>query len=178
LILLEKTSNEKLKVEEVRQNMIFWIFVILTVLGIAVIAGVGKIDKKYSYKEEDNTKLVNFFYHNDEPIIWTSGIVAVLNGFVVAFMIVAIIVNQVSADGLRAKNEQRYNALIYKVQTESIRDEFGIVNKEYIDEVQSWNEDVVKYQTYSQSFWIGIFYPDRAYDGFETINLEDIKMRD
>ncbi len=158
--------------------MIFWIFVILTVLSILVIAGVGKINEKHIYKEEDNTKLVNFVYHNDEPIVWTSGIVAVISGMAVCFMAVAIIINQASAGGLRAKNEQRYNALIYKAQTESIRDEFGIVNKEYIDEVQSWNEDVAKYQTYSNSFWIGIFYPDRAYDGFETINLEDIKMRE
>ncbi len=158
--------------------MIFWIFVILMVLGIAVIVGIGKISEKRSYKEEDNTKFVNFVYDNDEPIAFTSGAVAVIGGIAILFMIVAIIINQVSADGLRAKNEQRYNALIYKAQTESIRDEFGIVNKEYIDEVQSWNEDVAKNQAYSNSFWIGIFYPDRAYDGFETINLEDIKMRE
>ncbi len=158
--------------------MIFWIFVILTVLGIAVIAGVGKINEKHSYKEEDNTKFVNFVYDNDEPIVFTSGAIAVIGGIAILFMIAAIIINQVSADGLRVKNEQRYEALIYKAQAESIRDEFGIVNKEYIDEVQSWNEDVAKYQAYSNSFWIGIFYPDRAYDGFETINLEDIKMRE
>lgn len=82
------------------------------------------------------------------------------------------------ADGSRASNEQRYKALIYKAQTESIRDEFGIVNKEYIDEVQSWNEYVAKYQAYSNDFWIGIFYPDRQYEGLKTINLEDIKIRD
>ena len=158
--------------------MIFWIFVILTVLGIAVIAGVEKIDEKYSYKEEDNTKFVNFVHHNDEPIVFTSGTIAVISGIAILFMIAVIIINQVSADGLRAKNEQRYNALIYKSQTESIRDEFGIVNKEYIDEVQSWNEDVAKYQAYSNSIWIGIFYPHRAFDGFETIDLEDIKMRE
>lgn len=158
--------------------MIFWIFVILTVLGIAVIVATGKIKEKHSYKEEDNTKFVNFVYDNDEPIVFTSGTIAVISGIVILFMVFAIIVNQVSADGFRAKNEQRYNALMYKAQTESIRDEFGIVNKEYIDEVQSWNEDVAKYQTYSNSFWIGIFYPHRAYDGFETINLEDIRIKD
>lgn len=158
--------------------MIFWIFVILTVLGIAVVVGVGKINEKYSYKEEDNTKLVNFVWYNDEPIVWTSGIIAVISGIVAAIMLIFIIVIQTTADGYRASNERRYEALIYKAQAESIRDEFGIVNKEYIDEVQRWNEDVVKYQTFSHSFWIGIFYPSRAYDGFETINLEDIKMRD
>lgn len=66
---------------------------------------------------------------------------------------------------------------MYKVQAENIRDEFGIINKEYVDEVQAWNEDVSKIQAYSNNFWIGIFFPKRAYGGLETINLEDIKIR-
>lgn len=93
-------------------------------------------------------------------------------------MLIFIIVAQTQADGLRESNEQKYNALIYKAQTEAIRDEFGIVNKEYIDEVQAWNEDLAKYQSYAHNFWIGIFYPKRAYDGFEIIDLQSIRMKD
>lgn len=158
--------------------MIFWIFVILTVLGIALIVATGKISDKHSYKDEENTKFVDFVYHNDGPIYWTCGISAVISGCVVLFMIISIIISQTSADGERAKNEQRYKSLVYKSQTESIRDEFGIVNKEYIDEVQAWNEDLAKYQSYSHNFWIGIFYPKRQYDGFEFIDLESIKMKE
>lgn len=158
--------------------MIFWIFVILTVIGIAVMVVTSTLSDKYSFQNEHNKNIVDFAYHNDENIYFICGTVAAASGIIAAIMLCFIIPIQISADGVRAKNEQRYNALIYKAQTESIRDEFGIVNKEYIDEVQSWNEDVAKYQTYSDSFWIGIFYPKRAFDGFETINLEDIKMRD
>lgn len=158
--------------------MIFWIFVILTVLGIAVILATEKISDKHDWKEEKNTKIVDFFYHNDETIIFTSGAIAVISGIIVAFMIIAIVISQTSADGTRRQYEQRYKALVYKSQTESIRDEFGIVNKEYIDEVQEWNEDLAKYQSYSHNFWIGIFYPKRQYDGLEFIELENIKMRE
>lgn len=49
--------------------MIFWIFVILTVVCIAVIVATNKISNKYDYYErEKNTKLVDFAYRNDEPI--------------------------------------------------------------------------------------------------------------
>lgn len=157
--------------------MIFWIFVILTVLGIGIIVATSKISDKYAYGEE-NAKFVNFVYHNDGPIIFTSGAIAVISGIVIVFMISTIIISQTQADGERAKNEQRYKALVYKSQTESIRDEFGIVNKEYIDEVQAWNEDLAKYQSYSHNFWIGIFYPKRQFDGLEFIDLENIKMRE
>lgn len=159
--------------------MIFWIFVILTIACVAVIVATNKIEDKYDYHErEKNTKLVDFAYRNDEPIYWVSGATAVISGIAIICMLIGIIASNISADGLRASNEQRYNALVYKAQTEAIRDEFGIVNKSYIDEVQEWNEYLAKYQSYSHSFWIGIFYPKRAYDGFEFIDLQGIKMRD
>ena len=158
--------------------MIFWIFVILTVLGIGICVATSKISDTHDYHEEKNAKFVNFVYHNDEPIYCIFGTTAVISGIVIICMLIGIIVSQVSAGGTRASNEQTYNALVYKAQTEAIRDEFGIVNKEYIDEVQAWNENLAKYQSYSHNFWIGIFYPKRAYDGFEFIDLESIRMRD
>lgn len=158
--------------------MIFWVFVILTVICIAIIMTTRILRNKYSYRNDNNNSIVRFAYNNDETIYWIIGTIAIIGGIVVTTMLCFIIPAQTSAEGKRANNEQRYEALIYKLQTESIRDEFGIVNKEYIDELQRWNEDVVEYQAYSNNFWIGIFYPKRAFDGFETINLEDIKMRD
>lgn len=152
--------------------MIFWIFVILTVLGIAIIPVIGIVES------HDGNNFRKFLYYNDEPFIFAGATTAVISGIVAICMLIAIIISQVSADGTRASNEQTYNALIYKSQTEAIRDEFGIVNKEYIDEVQAWNENLAKYQSYSHNFWIGIFYPKRAYDGFEFIDLESIRMKD
>lgn len=159
--------------------MIFWIFVILTVVCIGAIVATNKISNKYDhYEREKNTRFVDFAYRNDKPICLVSGATAVISGIVIVCMLIGIIASNISADGLMASNEQRYNALVYKAQTEAIRDEFGIVNKSYIDEVQAWNEYLAEYQSYSHSFWIGIFYPKRAFDGFEFIDLQGIKMRD
>ena len=152
--------------------MIFWIFVILTVVGIAVIAATNVIGSS------SGNKVQEFLYYNDEPFVYIGAIVAVISGLVAVIMLIMIIVVQTPADGLRASNEQKYNALVYKAQTEAIRDEFGIVNKEYIDEVQAWNEELAKNQSYAHNFWIGIFYPKRAFDGFEIIDLQRIRMRD
>lgn len=158
--------------------MIFWIFVILTVLGIAICVVTRKISDKHDYHEEKNTKFVNFICYNDKTIYWTFRTTAAISGIIIFYMLIFIIVTQVQADGKRAGNEQTYNSLVYKSQTEAIRDEFGIVNKEYIDEVQSWNEYLAKYQSYSHNLWIGIFYPKRTYDRFEFIDLQSIRMKE
>lgn len=63
--------------------MIFWIFVILTVICIAVIVATGKISKKYDWHSENNKKFVNFVYYNDEPIYWISGTTAVISGIII-----------------------------------------------------------------------------------------------
>ena len=83
----------------------------------------------------------------------------------------------VSIDANKAVYEETYNILIYKAQTEEIRDEFGILNKEYIDEIQNWNTDLIEKQKLSQNFWIGIFYPD-WYNDFELIDLDNIKIKE
>lgn len=67
--------------------MIFWIFVILTVVGIAVIVATRALSDKYSYSNENNKKMVGFAYHNDKTIYWISGVIAVIRGIVVATML-------------------------------------------------------------------------------------------
>lgn len=145
--------------------MIFWFFVGLTFLGIGILKIQNKCIEKYDCSEK-------------ETITITGVVVAALSGAIAFFMLIAIAAVQISVDGDKAMWEQRYKVLVYKSQTESIRDEFGIVNKEYIDEIQKWNEDLAKRQSYSHNIWISIFYPKRKYDSLEFIDLENIKMRD
>ena len=155
--------------------MIFWIFVLLFIVSIVTLFVTKKISGEY---EKDKSKFNDFVYWHDGPIMYTSGVFAVIIGIVAIIMFICIVNAQTSADGCKAKYEQTYSALIYKSQTESIRDEFGIVNKEYIDEVQEWNEGLSKYKAYSDNFWIGIFYPKKVYQDLELIDLEEIKMRE
>lgn len=135
--------------------MIFWIFVIALVIGIILFTLSNNCSFFYSW---------DLFAILD---ICISIIAVVVMGAIIAGM-------HVTANGEKLANEQRYDSLIYKAGTESIRDEFGIVNKEYIDEVQAWNEDVIKYKEWQRDFWIGIFIPN-IYDDVETIDLESIQ---
>ena len=138
--------------------MIFWIFVIALVVGIVL------------FVLSDNC---SFFYN------WDTFAIADICISIIAVAVMGVIIaaTHVTANGEKLANEQRYDSLIYKAGTESIRDEFGIVNKEYIDEVQAWNEDVIKYKEWQRDFWIGIFIPN-IYDDFETIDLENIQFKE
>lgn len=155
--------------------MIFLIFVLLFIVSIVALFVTEKICDEY---EKGKSKFNDFVYWHDESIICTFGVFSVIIGVSAIIMFVFAVIAQISADGCKAKYEQTYSALIYKSQSESIRDEFGIVNKEYIDEVQAWNEELSKDKIYSNDFWIGIFYPKTVYEDLETIDLTNIKMRE
>jgi len=43
------------------------------------------------------------------------------------------------------------------------------LNKEVIDEIQDWNENITYYKNIQKDFWVGIFVPN-VYDQFETID--------
>lgn len=134
--------------------MIFWIFVIITVAAYIGYA-------------------IAYLHENDIGIIFA--IASLITTIITIIMLIAIILNNLSAIGEKTKFEQRYDALIYKAQTESIRDEFGIVNKDYIDEVQEWNEDIASNKRMQRDFWMGIFIPN-IYDDFELIDLDSIQF--
>lgn len=84
--------------------MIFWIFVILTVLPIVVIVATKILSDKYSFQKK-NGKIIGLAYHNDESIFFASVIVAVISGMITVVMLTCIVISQVSADGTRARND-------------------------------------------------------------------------
>lgn len=71
-----------------------------------------------------------------------------------------------------ARYEERYKAITYKIESNACRDEFGLLNKEVIDEIQEWNEDITLKKNAAHDFWIGIYNPD-AFDQFDTIDYEE-----
>lgn len=155
--------------------MLFWLCLILLVVLIALAFFASYIEDKFGYSITPWKCVLSSF------ACWlsaTSVVVSAFLGLAIIGMLVVISINNLSGAGYAASNEQKYEALLYKAKTESIRDEFGIVNKEYVDEVQKWNEDVVKYNSYSKSKWIGIFYPEKYYGNYKTIDLNDIKMKE
>lgn len=105
-----------------------------------------------------------FFRQHRGAILTVSAIVAFI-------MSVILSVNQIYERISLSKYQERYNALTYKIESDSYRDDFGLLNKEVIDEIQDWNEDLTFKKSNQRDFWIGIFIPN-IYDEFEMIDYE------
>lgn len=97
--------------------------------------------------------------------------VTVGSGFVLAVMVIFLADTYSEIDAKIEQAQETYKALTYKVESGACRDDFGLLNKEVIDEIQDWNEDIICKQKMHDNFWFGIFYPG-AYDQFETIDYE------
>lgn len=96
-------------------------------------------------------------------------ITTAISSFILFVMIIILCCQHIGTDARVEKNLEMYNAIEYKVTSGACRDEFGLLSKEVIDEVQDWNKDVRYYQAIQDNFWVGIFYPN-VFDQFKTID--------
>ena len=142
--------------------MLFWLFLIVLIIGVILII-VGNVSW--------DSRKHPFLWNIDCDIESAGKVVAVISGIVIAIMIFILCGQYMSVDAYLEKNRETYKALTYKIESNSCRDEFGLLSKELIDEVQEWNQDVRYYQKIQRNFWVGIFYPN-VYDEFETIDYE------
>ena len=142
--------------------MLFWLFVIILVVGIGFIV-IGN----YNWDREKHY----FLYKHDSDITTIGGWIVAISGIILAIMIIILCYSHICINTGIEKNKVIYKAIEYKVTSGICRDEFGLLSKEVIDEVQEWNKDVKHYQTVQDDFWIGIFYPN-VFDQFETIDYE------
>lgn len=157
--------------------MIFWLMIMLLVVGIVLLvlgykdwSDYRHCDDKKSLKE----RLGNYLYYNDESVVVVGWIVTIIFAIVCGIMLICICDAHAGVEGKRLQMQETYKALNFKAQSECARDEFGLLNKEIIDEIQSWNEDIVYKKVMQDNFWVGIFYAD-IYDTLETIDLEQMK---
>ena len=136
--------------------MIFWLSVLILVVSIVLwIKGCKK----------------------DIDTLWMTGsLFSIIVGVAVIIMSICLCVEYSTVDANIAKNEEIYKAITYKVESGSCRDEFGLLSKEVLDEVQEWNKDVLYYQNIQDDFWVGIFYPN-VFDQFETIDYEKYNIK-
>ena len=119
-------------------------------------------------KKTLKSKFLKFLYYHDNEICCFGWIVAIIAAIVSLIMIVSIIDINTSVNGTIAQMDETYKALCFKAESDFARDELGLLNKEIVDEIQSWNETIVYKQKMQDNFWVGIFYPD-IYDDFENI---------
>ena len=140
--------------------MLFWIFVIVLFVSVGLII-IGT--RKWS---RDKHK---FLYYHDEGITCTGVVATVISAVVIFGMLCGICTTHIPANADLAKYQETHKALTYKLESGACRDELGLLSKSVIDEIQDWNESVVRKKNFQKDFWIGIFYPN-IYDEFETID--------
>lgn len=97
------------------------------------------------------------------------GVTAFIMGIAVVIMCICLCFEYSAVDANIARNEEAYKAITYKVESGACRDELGLLSKEVIDEVQTWNKNVIYNQKIQDNFWVGIFYPN-IYDQLKTID--------
>ena len=145
--------------------MIFWLCLAILIIGIGLIV-LGCIDWDY-----EKNKFFDFLYDNDDTLKFIGGITTFISGFIMIIMITILCCMYIDIDARVEQSKETFDAITYKVESGACRDEFGLLNKEVIDEIQSWNESIIYNQKMQNDFWVGVFYPN-IYDQFETIDYE------
>lgn len=140
--------------------MLFWLFVILFVVGVAC-----TVLGKWMY---DNTKYDTYWL---ELTGWAVAVVAAL-----AILISGIIMidSYGNAEAKVASNNKRYESLVYQLENNLYDNDNDLGKKELYNEIREWNEDLAYHQNIQDNFWFGIYYPD-VFDQFEFIELSSSK---
>ncbi len=140
--------------------MIFW----LCVIGLAIGIGLCVLGTR----DWDSSKH-HWLWYNDEEITITGAVITVIFAITVLVMGLFIGAEHNESQANLAMLKEREIALTYKLESGACRDEFGLLSKSVIDEIQNWNESIVRKKNLQNNFWSGIFYAD-IYDGFEPID--------
>ena len=133
--------------------MLFWLFVIVMVVGIFLII----LD-------------AHFLYKND--LTFDIGMTMALVGFVA--VLTSILIIFFSHIGLDAKVEQsnaRYESLVYQYENDIYDNDNDLGKRDLMEDIQEWNENISYKQEMQDNFWVGIYYPN-IYDQFKLIEFE------
>ena len=133
--------------------MLFWLFVIVMVVGILLLI----LDAHFLF---DNNLAIDI------------AMPAAVMGFIA--VMVSIVIILFSYIGIDAKVERcnaRYESLVYQYENDIYENDNDLGKRELMDDIQEWNEDLSYYKEIQYDFWLGIYYPN-IYDQFEKIELK------
>ena len=137
--------------------MLFWLFIITLVVGIAcIVLGTWM----YNHTKYDTYWLTNVGF-----------LITVIAAIAVAVSGIMMIISYVDTEAKIAANNKRYESLTYQLENNLYDNDNDLGKKELYNEIREWNEDLAYNQTVQDDFWIGIYYPD-IFDQFEFIEYE------
>ena len=133
--------------------MLFWLFVIVMVVGIFLII----LDAHFLYKNN---------------LTFDIGMTMALVGFVaVLTSSLIILLSHIGLDAKVERSNARYESLVYQYENDIYENDNDLGKKELMGDIQEWNEDVSYYKKLQYDLWLGIYCPN-IYDQFEKIELK------
>ena len=130
--------------------MLFWMTIIVTILGLLLFE--------------------ILFKHDFELLYIISGVISLLVAAALLIEIAVLAVNYISVDGYVQKMNIRHDMLVYQYENDIYDNDNDLGKRELIEDIQNWNEDLASRKENQDDAWIGIFIPD-IYDQFDFIEL-------
>lgn len=96
------------------------------------------------------------------------------------FMIAILIVGTINTITAPADNQamlETQKALEFKLSSAAVRDEFGLLNKSFVDEVETYNKKLARHRINAENHFISFLYPKKTIEGCERIDYERFKTR-
>ena len=147
----------------------------LVIVAVCVFSGiVGYFGDVLYYRKDKHNWFTEKCYYSEDGVAAFTVIVCTVMGIVIFIMMCIMPIMYCGLNGTVDQLYERERALTYKVESGACRDELGLLSKEVIDEVQAWNESLIRNKRLQDDIWLGIFVPD-IYDQYELIDYESYK---
>lgn len=125
----------------------------------------------FKYWDSNKSRASKFLFEHDSIFQNLGSVMMLINGIIVFIIVFGLSCTYASAGANAERLKEEYKAILYKANS----DDFGLSNKEVVDEIQEWNMTLVHYQEMRKNIWIRIFYPD-VYGEMDTIEYENPKI--
>lgn len=96
---------------------------------------------------------------------------------ILLIMIGVCVINNATATSDNCEMLETQKALEFKLEKADIRDEFGLLNKSFVDDVETYNRKIVRYKVNSENPWLSAFYPKKMIEGCERIDYERFSVK-
>ena len=130
--------------------MLFWMTIIVTILGLLLFE--------------------ILFEHDFEISCVISGVISGLAAIALLIEIIVLAVNHIGVNGYIQRMNTRHDMLVYQYENDIYDNDNDLGKRELIEDIQNWNEDLASRKENQDDAWIGIFIPD-IYDQFDFIEL-------